>query len=428
MELISAKYLLPMNGEPIQNGAMVIEDGKIIEVGKTDDLVRHYPQAKKEDFPQHALMPGLINAHTHLDMGGHKNYPFDPVRTLVPEVNFVEWLLSSLEYKKSFSSEIIRGAISEGIASMVESGTTCVGDMGSFEGIFQILSEAGLRGVVFPEIINYDRFATQDLYESALALVEKYQENETDLIRVGLAPYSPYTLSRNVLKVLASYCRSVKLPLMIHAAESFSEMEFFYNASGDMATRLFPQIGWGEQLPPAFCKTPIAYLEEIDFLKSQPILVGCVQTTPDDHERIVKSQTKVILTPRSNHYLKLGEAKLNSLHKKGAVIALGTDGLPSVNNFSLWEEMRFTHETFMKGKETSLAAEDLIKMVTINAAKVLGLDQQVGSLEADKQADYIAVKVDSEMKGDIYQSLIQNTKSYHIHKVVVHGVSLKSIH
>lgn len=425
MQIISAKYFLPINSPMIQHGAIAIENGEIIEVGSFDDLKKNYPNATQEVYSQHVLMPGLINAHTHLDLGGHKNYPFDPVRTLVPEVHFAEWLISTIDYKKNANPKNIREAIQEGIESSIEWGATCVGEMGDCEGIFPLLEKSGIRSVVFQQMLHSAASQAQDRYESALGLVEKYQDQADPLMSMGLAPYSAYTVSRNILRLMSSYAASTHIPLMIHVAESFAEMELFYNSTGEMITQLFPYLGWKEEVPPAFRKTPIAYLDEIGFLAAKPALVGCVQTTPDDHERIKKSESKVIITPRSNNFLKLGAVALDKMHAKGICIALATDGLSSNSNLSLWDELRFLNEQLAEAG-SDISSEELLKMVTVNAARAINVEDSVGSLSVGRRADYIVVKVGAEDIADIYSHLIENTKGYHITQVAVDGKLLKS--
>lgn len=427
MQLITAKHLLTMDSDPISDGAIVVEEGKIIEVGKKEDLASQYPKATRHDYSNHVLMPGLINAHSHLEMSAHKNYPFDPVRSMAIEVNFIEWLIGCIEYKKTNSPDKFREAIQKGVEASIESGTTCVGDMGSFEGIFEILKDRGLRAVVFPELITYDSEVAQDLYQTALALVEKYENFDSGLITMGLAPYAPYTLSRNILKITAEYCGSCELPLMLHTAESFSELEFFYNSSGDIATRYFNYTGWGENLPPNFQKTPVEYLEGIGFLKAMPILVGCVHATQADIDRIGKAKAKVVLSPRANHYLQIGEAPLVLMHQRGIDIALGTDGIASTNTLSLWDELRFVQERLSHKESNPITGKDLLNMVTRNSAKVLGLEESVGTLTKGKKADYIVIDAsDIPSSGDLFSELIKTTKTYHIQKVVVSGKVLKS--
>jgi len=416
-----------MEGDPIVGGAMAIEGSEIIDIGKESDLLARYPGAQREDYINHVLMPGLINAHTHLDMSHHKNYPFDPVRTLGADTPFVDWLISSIDYKKRTSPERMREAVEEGLDACIESGTTCVGDMGSFEGIFHSLEQKGVRAVIFPEVLSYDSAVAKDLYEMAMAIVDKYSDFDSDLVSVGVAPYSPYTVSRNILKIMAKYVQGANIPLMMHVAESFSEMEFFYNSTGDIATKLFPVIGWGEDLPPAFRKTPVEYLDEVGFLAASPILACCVQMTPGDIDRLVKNKVKMVWCPRSNYYLKQGLAPLKQLKAKNVLLSLGTDGLASTNTLSLWDELRFAMEV-SGGQGGRFSAEELLKMVTIQAARVLNLEAEVGSLSVGKKADYILVDASTCPENEnIFSHLIQNTKSYHIHQVVVNGEVLKTV-
>lgn len=414
-----------MDGDVIPNGGMVIEKGEIVAVGEKRALQAQYPQAQSEHFETHALFPGLINCHTHLDLTAHKNYSGDPVRSLASEVHFSDWLLSTIDFKKNSSPETLRSAVEQGLEECIEAGTTSVADMGSFDGIIQTVEDKGMRAVLFPEVLSYSSAAAQNLYETAMALVEKYQETESDLITVGMGPYSPYTLSRNILKILAQYCRASGIPLMMHAAQSFAEMEFFYNSTGELADKLFPNIGWGDNLPPAFHKTPIEYLQEIGFLETQPLLVGCVNATQSDIERLAKAQAKVVWCPRSNHYLKLGRFPLVDYLEKGVTVVLGTEGLSSNNSYSLWDELRFASEL---SHSQGITAKALLEMVTTQAAFALGLEKEVGSLSVGKRADYVAIDLSHmQFSEDIYSELLRSTHAYHVHKVVVNGKTLKSV-
>ena len=408
-----------MEGPPLLSGAMAVDQGEIIDVGLEQDLINRYPDTPIAEYPTQIIMPGLINAHTHLDMTFHQEHALDPVRNPNQDVNFVDWLISCIDYKRKQSHERLRDAVKEGISQSIEAGTTCVGDMGSYEGVYQCLNEAGLRGVVFPEVMSFDSRIAQDLFEAAMSIVERYMDSDSDLITVGLAPYSPFTLSRNLLKIMAQYCWSSNIPLMMHTAESFSEMEFFFDSTGDIATKLFPNVGWGEDLPPAFRKSPIAYLDEIEFLGAKPILAGCVQVSSNDMERMSAKGAQVVWCPRSNNYLKLGQAPVVKMSQAGIPIALATDGLSSNNSLSLWDEMRFA-----KGMVPGLSAENLLKMVTLEAAKILGVSEQVGSLKIGKRSDYLIVNIDTDTD-HVYEALIDGGHDYRVQRVVVNGRALK---
>lgn len=414
-----------MDQDLIVGGAIAIDQNEIIDVGSEKELLKRYPHAETINHPNHVLMPGLINSHTHLDMGGHINYPLDPVRNMGINPQFIDWLLTCLQYKCDASSEVLREAVSQGIDDCIESGTTTIGDMGNFEGIFQCLEQKGLRAVIFPELLSFDSEVAFEIYETAMAIVEKYLDEDSDLISVGVGPYSPYTLSRNILKIMSGYCQSAGLPLAMHVSQSFSEVEFFYNSTGDIATHLFPNIGWGDNLPPAFHKTPIEYLKEIEFLTAKPILIGCVQATPKELDCIKKTGTKIIWTPRTNHYLNLGDFPLGKILDRDISISIATDGLSSNNSLSLWDEMRFAKKQ-ADNFGVTLDGKKILEMVTMNAAHNLSLSEEVGSLSIGKKADYIVIKVNDKLnENNIHDELINQTKNYLVQKVVVSGETLK---
>lgn len=425
MKILSAEYLITMTGDPVVDGAVAIESGEIVDVGREEDLLKRYPDAEQENFPHHAILPGLINAHTHLDMSLYKDFPGDPVRHAGVRVNYVDWLMGCLDYKRKSDLSQLREAVEWAIDESIQSGTTCVAEMGNYEGIFSVLEQKNMRGVIFPEVISFDSNVSKDLFESALAIVEKYQEEDSDLITVGMGPYSPFTLSRNILRIMSHYCRSSQLPLMMHVAGSFSEMEFFHDSTGDIATKLFPNIGWDE-MPPPHQRTPIQHLSQIGFLDCKPILVGCVQTTDTDLDHVARSGSKIVITTRAGQYLQQGQPDFAKIMGRKIMTALGTDGIPSVDSLSLWDEMRaFVEYT---APRVSLTGQQVLAMVTSHAAAVLGLENDVGTLEKGKLADLIVVDISSiPTEGDLAMNLIRRVRDYHVHRVLIGGKSVKSV-
>ncbi|MBU0505250.1 MAG: amidohydrolase family protein [bacterium] len=425
MQILSANYLLTMTGDPIIDGAVAVEGGEIIDVGTEEALLNRYHEAAHEDYPNHVIMPGLINSHVHLDMSFYKDFHFDPVRTDGLVVNFIEWLMGNIHYKKTALPNEKRQAIEWAIDECFQSGTTCVADMSSYEGIFTILEQKNMRAVVFPEVLSIDNEMTKELFESAMAIIEKYADYDSDLVSVGAGPFSPYMLSRNLLKIMAQVSSSSEVPIMIHAAESFSEMEFFHNSSGDIASKLFPNIGWDE-LPPEHQKTPIQHLSFIGFLEASPILVGCAQVTDTDLDHIAKSGSKVVITSRSHENLQQGIAPYRRLKERSIITALGTDGIPSVENLSLWDEMR----AFVQhhSDANALTGHEVLSMVTIAAAQALGLQDEIGSIEKGKKADLILIDLTSvPTEGDLAMNLIKNVNNYAIKSVMVSGKNVKSM-
>jgi len=425
MQILSCKYLITMDGDPIVDGAIAIEAGDIVDVGREEDLLKRFPSAVHEDYPFHAIIPGLINCHTHLDMSLYKNFPYDPVRSEGIDVNFIDWLLGCIKYKKTVDQSQQHQAVEWGIDECLQSGTTCVADMSTYEGIFSILEQKNMRATLFPEVLSISNDVAKELFESAMAIIEKYMDYDSDLIHVGAGPYSPYLLSRNLLRIMSQFSRSSKIPIMIHAAESFSEMEFFHDSTGDIASHLFPNIGWDE-LPPEHKKTPIQHLSQIGFLDAAPLLVGCTQVTATDLEHIAQTGCKVVITPRSHMYLQQGKVSYKDMVDKRILTVLGTDGIPSVDTLSLWDEMR----TFVKQHSDviHLTGYEVISMVTTKAALALGLEDEIGSIKKGNRADLVLIDISAiSQEGDFLMNMIQDVSNYHIKSVMIGGRNVKTM-
>jgi 5-methylthioadenosine/S-adenosylhomocysteine deaminase len=257
--------------------------------------------------------------------------------------------------------------------------------------------------------------AAQGRFEVALALVDKYTDATHDRVRVGLAPYAPYLLSRNLLKIISRHAKDLSIPVQIHAAESFAEMEFFFDSQGSIATELFPTLGW-QEMPPAQHKTPVQYLSEIEFLEAPVCIVGGLHLSNQDFSILMRYLAKIIYCPRTNKLMKHGLFPYGKLREFGIPIGLGTDQWEKRRGFNLWEEMRTA------GQEGSMplpSAKELLQMATIGGARCLGLDHLTGTLEEGKKADYIIVHAPKfSSSEECFEKLVQKTEPHHIQRVV----------
>jgi cytosine/adenosine deaminase-related metal-dependent hydrolase len=197
----------------------------------------------------------------------------------------------------------------------------------------------GLRAVVFPEILAGRGEMGQQRFEIALALVDKYTDATDDRIRVGLGPYAPYLLSRNLLKIISQHAKEASIPVQIHAAESFAEMEFFFDSQGPIATDLWPAVGWRD-LPPAQRKTPLQYLSEIGFLEAPATVVGGLHLSARDFPLLARHLARVVWCPVTNKVMKHGTFPYGKLRDNGIPMGLGTEGWHTRLGFNLWDEMR----------------------------------------------------------------------------------------
>lgn len=429
MEIISAKYVLTLSNtdEPIEDGAIAVELGKIEDVGDVASLKKAHPGAQLIEHPNHVLMPGLVNAHCHLDL---TNF-FTANRYVMSEqpatADYIDWVLNSMEYRERASVGDIVSSIQKGTQQAIDSGTTCLGDSTTFEGTRSVLKEMGLRAIIFNEIYGGKPEVAQDLFENALALVEKfYNPSKNVRVGVGLAPAAPYLVSKNMLKVISQHAQDAEVPLNIHAAESFAEMEFFFDSKGPIGEKLFPAIGWKEGLPPSHHKTPIGYLDEIGFLKASPSIVGGIHLSDNCLRLLARNMCRLIFCPTANSYFGHGVLPIARLQKAGVPIGIGTGAPHKAQGFSMWDEMR----EVLKISSGSPSPKEIVQMATIGGARALGLENQIGMLAQGKRADYIVVDLPPGHeieKAYMYGALIRNTHHFNVRKVVVDGEVLKSI-
>ncbi len=422
-----------MTGDcPVEkDGAIAVEMGRIHAFGSREQLLERYPDAEFKEHTGCVLMPGLINAHCHLDLVSYFNPDIVPGSEVFfePEeqLEFASMLVDTIDYKHDAKTEEVIMGIQRGVARLIETGVTCVGDMTHFEGTFKILREAGLRAVVFPEILAGRGELAQQKFEIALALLDKYTDATHDRIRVGLGPYAPYLLSRNLLKIISQHARDAMIPLMIHAAESFAEMEFFFDSQGTIATEVFPSLGWNE-LPPAQRKTPVTYLSEIGFFEAPTVIVGGLQLADKDFSLLARHLVRVVWCPTVTQSLKHGQFPYGKLSEYGIPTGLGTEIWMERMGFNLWEEMR---SAVRIGAQPLPAPREVLRMATIGGARALGLDHITGTLEENKKADYIIVHAPTwdplEGNDALFERLVRTTEPQHVRKVVVGGAILKSV-
>lgn len=424
MEIISAKYLLPMTKDcPIENQrAIAIELDQIVDIDKKETLINRYPNSQIRDYPNSVIMPGLINAHCHLDLVNYscqQTEEFEP-KSLPNEL--IDNLIEAIQYKQDAKIEEVLEGVKRGALRLIETGVTSVGEVTHFEGSFNVLDELGMRGVVFSEVLAGHATKVQENFEVALALADRHMTTSDARIQVGLGPYSSYTLSRQLLKVIGQHAKQASIPIQIHAAESFAEMEFFFDSQGPIANFLFPMLGWKE-MPPEQRKTPVQYLHDIGFLDAPVTIVGGLHLSKSDFPLLARNLSHVVYCPTYNEHMKLGTLPYGKLVEAGIPIGIGTECWNGRLGFNMWEELRCA---LMTGSNPIPAPVDLIKMATIGGARVLELDHITGTIEKGKKADIIVVNIPKiEDEQHLYASLIEQTQPHHVELVMVDGKILK---
>lgn len=385
----------------IENGFVAIHQGKIIDLGKAGDPGKKYAGIKNIDATGKIVMPGLINTHTHAAM--------TLFRGMANDLPLQEWLENHIwpAEARFVRGETVHTATLLAIAEMIRSGTTTFCDMYFFEEeVARAAKSSGMRAVVGEGILDFPTpsHASPELALSYTAeMILKWRDDP--LISVAIAPHSPYTCSEELLKKCRRLADSLNVRLLIHLSETQKEVS-------DMQT-LRKQ-------------SPVEYLQEIGFLGPDVNAAHCVQVSQKDIAILAARKVGVAHNPQSNMKLASGVAPVPAMIHAGMAVGLGTDGVASNNDLNLWEEMNTTSllQKVILNDPTAMKPETIIKMATIEGAKVLGLDAKTGSLKPGKQADILIVNLDKphhQPRYDIFSLLVYSADAADVETVVIDG-------
>jgi cytosine/adenosine deaminase-related metal-dependent hydrolase len=372
---LAARWLIPVEGAPIERGAVLIgPDGRLQAVGPDSAVPRPHdvPAVELEDA---VILPGLINTHTHLELTGFENR--------VPEPQFAAWIRRLRELKTTRTAAEYLEAARRGLEVCYAAGVTTVADTGDSGAVIQALAEAGGSGVAYQEV-----FGPQP--EQAEASLAGLQGRVRDLgrfasgrIQIGVSPHAPYTVSSRLFGAVAAWARSEGLPLAVHVAESPAETQFVLAGSGPFAEAW---IARGIPLPESGGRTSVEWLAEHGVLTKQSLCIHAVQVTAPDIRRLAETGAAVAHCPRSNRAHGHGDAPLTALRVAGVRVGLGTDSVVSVGQLDLLAEARAAR---ILG---SLGADAAIQLCTLDGARALGIDLETGSLRRGKWADLTAIR------------------------------------
>ncbi|MCS7300166.1 MAG: amidohydrolase family protein [Fimbriimonadales bacterium] len=413
--ILRANCVLPMSREPLLDGEVVIENGQIAEVRPRSSV---WSDAVI-DFGDAILMPGLINGHCHLE--------YTALRGLNDRTPFFDWIRALVELKAQCPAELWLPSALLGAAELIASGVTFVSDNTDSGASAEALARAGLRGRVYQEVFGIeaepdDAAILRELsakLDALRATLARYEASER--IALGVSPHAIYTVRDSLMRAVRQYARDEGLPLSIHAAESSEEVALARSGSGSFAEMFFERkISYLHPRVP-----PIEYLHNAGILASDVQLVHATRAEPRELEMMARSGAGVAHCPRSNARLLTGIAPVYAMRRLGIPMALGTDSAVSAGSLDIWEELRFAA---LAQRAASHAAHptwrDWIAMLTLDGAKVFGVEAHIGSLEAGKRADVIAVRTHrlafSSMP-DLYAALVLVARSEDVALTMVEG-------
>jgi 5-methylthioadenosine/S-adenosylhomocysteine deaminase len=378
--LITGGTVLTMAGPDIENGSVVIANGKIVAVGPSSQIDSKYAAKTTIHARGSAVMPGFVNAHTHV--------PMTLFRGIADDRDLMDWLQNFIfpAEAKNVSRDFVKWGTRLAAIEMIESGTTTFADMYYFESdIARETKAAGLRGVLGETMIDFP-VADNKTWADAVQYVRNYvKEWKGDrLITPALAPHAPYTVSEAHLREVRSLATELGAPILIHVSETKNEFDTITKDHGASS---------GD------------YLDRIGFLGDDVVAAHGVWLTKEEIEKFAAKKVGVVHCPESNEMLASGVAPVSLMRAAHIELGLGTDGpAGSNNNLDMFEEMASAArlQKVERGDPKILSARDVLEMATIGGARALGLADKVGTLEAGKRADVIVVDLQTAKTQPVY--------------------------
>lgn len=393
----TARWIVPVTSSTIEDGALLIDErGRIASVGPAS----HVPgegTVESIALGEAVLMPGLVNVHAHLDLSF--------LRGRIEDRAFADWIqeLLAVKHKAALTPDETLAVANWSCVEALAAGMTTVATTEDAHAGFDALQASGMRGIAYREVFGPDPAQADVVIEVARDAIAAQRPRDSELVRTGISPHAPFSVSDALYRRVAQLAASERLPLAAHIAESEDEKGLVTRGEGIFAGRL---AGRGIAAPPR-ARSPIALLAETGVLDVAPLLIHCVQLDDVDLAMIASAGAAVAHCPIANARFGHGIAPVPALLDAGIAVALGTDSVASNNRLDLFEEARFAQllQRSLHRDITLLPADRLARMVTIDGARALGLAGSIGSLEVGKDADLCCVSFDSVHNQPVYDPL-----------------------
>jgi len=403
---IKADYILTMNKnfELIKDGVVHVEGDKISYVGDDSSMFLRSSD-KAFDGTGKILLPGFVNAHSHLAITSLKG--------LAEGLPLIEWLLKGLgpyQNAMDFQDAVIADYV--GCCELINSGITCVADFFGFSHIAPVIEKMGLRAVlnfvVMDRLFDDEWGVDSDLRE-ATQTIKHWNQSAEGRIKCSIGPHAPYSCSEELMIACSKIASDLNIGIHLHLAESVEEVE------------------WSRK---KFGCTPVELVNRLGLLTPRTIAAHCVQVTKEDIDLLSQSGASVVHCPTSNAKLGCGIAPVKEMVDRNITVSLGTDSSVSNNSLNLFKEMTVASllQNIKYNRAGVIDSKQMLKMATFNGAKCLGLSQEIGSIETGKKADMILVdykKAHFSPLNDVYSNMVFSALASDVDVVIINGKVVK---
>lgn len=396
--LLCAQYILPITADPIPFGAILVRNGKIRDIGSAEMLRLRYPDEEVRDYGTAALLPGFIDAHTHME--------YSVMRGVIHDQPYANWKVQLKKKESLMTSHDWHDSAIFGGLDALSSGVTTVADITNIGASLDAVQKLGLRGIVYREVGAADKSRIDDVMHSAERDIDAWMGKvDSGRVTVGIAPYSLYMCHPLVFKRVSEVAGN-DLPVAMHLASSREEYRFVrYGSSPFVAYEEGYSRGYVE-IPPWLPTgvSPVRYALNWGAFEAGNILaVHCVQVDADDIAILRDNDVSIAVCPRCNAQLGMGVAPMTEYERLGMRVGIGTDSPAATDSTDMISEMRIgmlLRRATSTNSSDFVTAQQMLEMATIGSARALRMEDKIGSLEVGKKADIIAI----DMAGSMHPS------------------------
>ena len=385
------------------DGILAVKDSQIVYVGQEEpDILEQAEQII--DYQGAWIMPGLVNCHTHSAMTG--------LRGIRDDSNLHEWLNDYIwPAEAEFTPDMTTKAVKEALTEMLLSGTTTFNDMYNPNGvdikqIYETVKASRMRCYFSPTLFSSEIETSEETIERTRAVIEEILGYNDTNFKVMVAPHSPYSCSKVLLEASLDMAKELNIPIHIHVAETKEESAIILKRYG---------------------KRPISFLDDLGYLDHPSVFAHGVELSKGEIERLATSQVAIAHNPISNLKLASGIAPIIQLQNAGVPVGIATDSVASNNNLDMFEEGRTAAllQKMKSGDASQFPIETSLKTLTIEGARVLRMEKEIGSLEVGKQADFLVIqpqgKVHLQPQENMLSHLVYAVKSSDVSDVYIAG-------
>ena len=375
-----AAWIVPVAAPPIRDGWLDVAEGRVVDLGTASDAgLRAGGTAPPiVDLGHVAVLPGLVNAHTHLELSG--------LRGMVPPgTSMPEWVRNLMGARRSLGDQDVQAAIGAALEEAHKNGTALVGDVSNTLASIGPLKSSPIGGLVFYELIKFGGSGSAELVQDALARLDAL---EAGGVRTTLAAHAPYSVGPALFREIARALDTrALLPASVHVAESTAEVLFLQDGEGPWRALLEELGDWDEAWQPPRCR-PVEYLRRIGWLDRPTLAVHGVQCTSEELETLARAGAILVACPRSNAWTGAGRPPVREFYASGVRVAIGTDSLASVSDLNMFAEL-----AAIRRLAPQVPARWLLESATRVGAEALGFGHAHGTIERGRGATLLAVRV-----------------------------------